>query len=110
VPNEWFFDSSTAGGPTLYLIPNATEGPPAEDVELVAVQLETLISIKGSKANPVTDVSISGITFRDAADITMKPWGVPSGGDCECLLIYSASVVGSVSGTGLRSKSCIATC
>ena len=43
--------------------------------------LETLISINGTKEAPVRDVTVQGITFRDAADITMNPWGVPSGGD-----------------------------
>ena len=61
---------------TLYLIPNATsaeeEQPPSGDY--VAVLLETLISINGTKAAPVKDVTIQGITFRDAADITMEPW------------------------------------
>jgi len=45
------------------------------------VLLETLISINGTKAEPVKGVTVQGITFRDAADITMNPWGVPSGGD-----------------------------
>jgi hypothetical protein len=74
--NEWFFDANAPGGPTLYLIPNVTSGPPPKGVELVAVQLDTLISINGTKAAPVKDVLISGITFRDAADVTMRPWGV----------------------------------
>jgi hypothetical protein len=47
----------------------------------VAVQLETLISINGTMQSPVKDIVVQGITFRDAADITMQPWGVPSGGD-----------------------------
>ena len=74
--NEWFLDAAKE---TLYLIPNATAGPPAE--QYVAVVLETLISVNGTKAAPVKDITIQGITFRDAADITMRPWGVPSGGD-----------------------------
>ena len=48
---------------------------------LVAVQLDTLINMNASKAAPITGVRIAGINFRDAADVTMKPWGVPSGGD-----------------------------
>jgi len=89
-PNEWFFNATTQ---QLYLIPNATvpdhaagvrhaasHAPPA-DTTLVAVLLETLISINGTKADPVKGVTVQGITFRDAADITMNPWGVPSGGD-----------------------------
>ena len=85
-PNEWFFDE-TAG--KLYLIPNATDpdggaeavAPPPADEKYIAVVLETLISINGTKAAPVKDITVQGITFRDAADITMEPWAVPSGGD-----------------------------
>lgn len=81
--NEWFFDANAKAGPTLYLIPNTTDHtqPPPSSTHLVAVQLETLIAIKGTKETPVKNVQVSGIIFRDAADITMKPWGVPSGGD-----------------------------
>ena len=57
------------------------EAPPPTDETYVAVLLETLISINGTKAEPVKGVTVQGITFRDAADITMNPWGVPSGGD-----------------------------
>eukprot|EP01043_Picozoa_sp_COSAG02_P029998 COSAG02_NODE_1894_length_10475_cov_10.204125_10_plen_98_part_00 len=68
-----FYDTEKS---TLYLIPNATaaeaEKPPAGDY--IAVLLETLISINGTKDMPVKDVTIQGITFRDAADITMEPW------------------------------------
>ena len=64
----------------LDLIPNATDGGPPT-AQYVAVVLETLISINGTKAAPVTDITVQGITFRDAADITMEPWAVPSGGD-----------------------------
>jgi len=78
-PNEWFFDTKER---KLYLIPNTTTaGPPPADMQYVAVVLETLISINGTKAMPVRNVTVQGITFRDAADITMRPWGVPSGGD-----------------------------
>jgi hypothetical protein len=48
--------------------------PPPQDEKYVAVLLETLVSINGTKAAPVKDVTVQGITFRDAADITMNPW------------------------------------
>jgi len=77
--NEWFFDSKES---KLYMIPNVTGStPPGADLEFVAVQLETLISINGTMQSPVKDIVVQGITFRDAADITMQPWRVPSGGD-----------------------------
>lgn len=95
IPNEWFHDPATG---KLYLIPNASlpdpesgippsTKPPPADTSYVAVLLETLISINGTRAcaacplEPARDITIQGITFRDAADITMNPWGVPSGGD-----------------------------
>lgn len=74
--NEYFYDAATQ---TLYLIPNSTDTDgrdTAPHATYVAVVLETLIAINGTKESPVTDVTIQGITFRDAADITMKPWGV----------------------------------
>eukprot|EP01043_Picozoa_sp_COSAG02_P002412 COSAG02_NODE_55_length_43887_cov_30.660364_33_plen_712_part_00 len=76
--NEWFFDPAEH---KLYLIPNATSGAPPPSTEYIAVQLETLISMNGTKAAPVEDITIQGLVFRDAADITMNEWGVPSGGD-----------------------------
>jgi hypothetical protein len=75
-PNEWFVDQSRN---KLYLIPNSTDGAAPRE-EYVAVTLETLISINGTKDAPVKGITVQGITFRDAADITMEPWGVPSGG------------------------------
>ena len=79
-PNEWFYDEDLE---TLYLIPNATAGGDkhAPTETYVAVLLDTLVSINSTAESPVTDVTVQGILFRDAADITMRPWGVPSGGD-----------------------------
>lgn len=71
--NEWYLDKDKA---TLYLIPNASHSGAAPSEDYVAVVLETLISINGTKAAPVRDIVVQGITFRDAADITMNPWGV----------------------------------
>ena len=81
--NEWFYDPAKE---TLYLIPNATSGSATEEAaapteDYVAVLLQTLVSINGTKASPVKDITVQGITFRDGADVTMEPWGVPSGGD-----------------------------
>lgn len=74
--NEWFFDAASR---KLYLWPNNTDSAPTE--QYVATKLKTLVSINGTMASPVRDVTIQGLSFRDAADITMVPWGVPSGGD-----------------------------
>ena len=48
---------------------------------LVAGKLQTLISINSTMSDPIKNITIQGLTFRDAADTTMEPWGVPSGGD-----------------------------
>lgn len=78
-PNEWFFNTSTR---ELFLWPNGTANatsPPS--LSYVAVRLQTLISINATKDAPARDITIQGLSFRDAADVTMEPWGVPSGGD-----------------------------
>jgi hypothetical protein len=36
----------------------------------------------GSRKQPVTDVTVRGLGFRDSRYTYMEPWGVPSGGDC----------------------------
>ena len=59
--NEWFFDPAEH---KLYLIPNATAGAPPASTEYIAVQLETLISINGTKAAPVKDITIQDKLHR----------------------------------------------
>ena len=84
-PNEFFFDSATS---ELYLWYNATAGtaPPA-DLEVEATNLQDYIQILGSPPTrggervPVTDVTIRGLTIRDAAATYLEPHGMPSGGD-----------------------------
>eukprot|EP01043_Picozoa_sp_COSAG02_P023898 COSAG02_NODE_1290_length_13442_cov_6.479125_7_plen_555_part_00 len=74
--NEYHFDKRTR---VLRVKPNSTmEWPPKM---LVATKLQTLVKLNGSQDAPVTDVSFSGIGWRDAAYTFMERWGVPSGGD-----------------------------
>lgn len=84
-PNEYYLETATN---TLYYWPNATNteeaapnSPPSKDVTLVATQLKTLIAMNATMSQPIKDITLEGITFRDAADIAMEPWAVPSGGD-----------------------------
>jgi hypothetical protein len=82
--NEYFYDEETH---KLYMIPNTTTsvysatGPPDPEIQLVAGKLQTLISLNSTMADPIKNITFQGLKFRDAADTTMEPWGVPSGGD-----------------------------
>ena len=42
---------------------------------------KTLFNISGTQAAPVTDVTLRGLAFRDAALTWLDPHGLPSGGD-----------------------------
>jgi hypothetical protein len=61
-PNEYYFSPEAQ---QLYLYYNGTGSPPP-DSELVATQLQTYISIEGTLAAPVQNITIQGIAFRDA--------------------------------------------
>ena len=77
--NEWFYDEESK---TLYFFYNATSGTePPSDTLYVVTQLKTLIYINGSMADPVEDIIIRGVGFRDTAYTYMDPHGMPSGGD-----------------------------
>jgi len=49
--------------------------------DVIATKLQTLFSIRGTQLNPVQNISILGIGFRDAAKTYMEQWAAPSGGD-----------------------------
>ena len=72
--DEWHFDNDTK---ILSYAHNGT-GPPPEDWQFVAPDLATLISVVGTKEEPVEDVTIRGLGFRDASITYMDAWGVPS--------------------------------
>jgi hypothetical protein len=97
-PREWFYEANTS---KLYYFQNASEAkaPPAAGFTVPTVQV--LFNISGTQATPVSGVTITGLTFRDAAPTFMEPHGMPSGGDW-CLQKSGAiTVVGTV-GTVLR--------
>lgn len=82
VPGEWFFNRTSR---QLFFRPNASSidslfAEPAGASYTIPV-LKTLVSIVGSQAKPVRNVTIRGVGFRDAASTFMDAWGVPSGGD-----------------------------
>ena len=66
----------------LYVVSNSTATPPA-GVEWVAVPAanHTLMTVRGSRAKPVANLTLHGLGLRDTAWTMMQPHGVPSGGD-----------------------------
>ena len=74
-PTEYYLDSADS---RLYLWPNATEMGVAP---LVMSRLETLVEMRGSQAEPVANVTVSNLRFRDSAPTYMSDWSPPSGGD-----------------------------
>jgi len=78
--DEYFFDPSDN---TLTVFYNASDtaagdpfAPPPADLVLMAPQLEIFFNITGA-----SDVTLSGLGFRDQRAAMMDPWLVPSGGD-----------------------------
>jgi hypothetical protein len=76
VAEEFYFDPDTH---TLYLAYNGTGTPPADG--WVVPTLKQLLRVVGTQQQPVTDVSLLGLSFRDAAYTYLDEWGIPSGGD-----------------------------
>lgn len=85
-PGEWYFDQDTQ---ELYLWYNESSGtpPPSSPVSpgapsaIVATLVKQLVVANASQSNPLKDVTIRGIEFRDTAYTYMDPHGMPSGGD-----------------------------
>ena len=76
-PGEYYFDRRSG---KLYLFYNGT-GPPPPELEVVATQLKVLVNASGERWQPLSGLSVEGITFRASAYTYMEPHGVPSGGD-----------------------------
>eukprot|EP00730_Choanoeca_flexa_P018055 TRINITY_DN8757_c0_g1_i1.p1 TRINITY_DN8757_c0_g1~~TRINITY_DN8757_c0_g1_i1.p1 ORF type:complete len:906 (+),score=246.00 TRINITY_DN8757_c0_g1_i1:1-2718(+) len=75
--NEYYFDEAKQ---LLYYFHNGT-GSPDPDAEVVAPQLISLFNLTGDRFQPVSDVTIRGLTLTQARYTYMHPHGVPSGGD-----------------------------
>ena len=88
-PNEYYYAQQTG---RLFFYYNGTGKPKGE---LVATKLQTLIEFKGSQAEPIVNVTLSGLHFRDAAETGMEPHGVPSCGDWALQRMAAVFVEGS---------------
>lgn len=63
----------------LYYFFNNTK--PTGKEEWVATKTRVLFNLTGTKEEPVTDVTIKGVTMRDTRITYLDPHGMPSGGD-----------------------------
>ena len=87
-PLEYFFDEEQQ---QLLFVPNGTSDTSRlQDMEFVTTNLKVLFDIQGTESNPVQDISISGLVFKDAVHTYLDPHGTPSGGDWA--LQYSAAI------------------
>jgi hypothetical protein len=73
-PCEWYVDVTTG---TLYLYANDTTTPK----NVVVPILESLIEIRGDMSTPITNITISGLTFKHSTSTFLSTYEVPSGGD-----------------------------
>eukprot|EP00035_Acanthoeca_spectabilis_P019901 m.430160 g.430160 ORF g.430160 m.430160 type:complete len:990 (+) comp17121_c0_seq1:2833-5802(+) len=79
-PGEHYIDTKQ-DPPMLYYAANTTSGPPPSNFDAAVPMLKILLRVNETQANPVKNLVISNVNFRDAAPTYMDPHGVPSGGD-----------------------------
>jgi hypothetical protein len=89
---DYKIDSETTRSKTADLDKGAAVDlvPPAADA-LVAVKGKVLLSVTGSQQQPAHNITLLGLTFRDAAPTFLDPHDLPSQGDWG--LVHSAAVV-----------------
>ena len=73
---EWYLNISAR---TLTIAFNGSDA--AGNETLVAAQIAELVRATGSRASPVTDVVLNGLTFAHTLMDAFLPFTVPSGGD-----------------------------
>ena len=61
---QYFFDEAAG---KLYYFQNASEAKVPDNAGFVSAEVKVLVNISGSQGQPVEDITISGITFRDTA-------------------------------------------
>ena len=65
----------------LYYAVNATTGPPPAKLTLEIPVLMSLLVANATQAEPIKNLTLRNLGFRDTAPTYMEPHGVPSGGD-----------------------------
>jgi hypothetical protein len=75
-PGEWFVDPSSK---QLFYVANGTAPPPADG--WIASQVDNIITLAGTPAAPVSNVTLAGLTFAHTAPTFLSPFTSPSGGD-----------------------------
>ena len=73
---EWWVDAAAR---VLFYCANGTAPPPAAG--WVAGQLDNLVTLAGTAAEPVEGVAIEGLTFEFSEPTFLRPFTVASGGD-----------------------------
>ena len=78
-PGEYFINPATR---EVLFFANGTAGTPPQPGDVAVASLEVLVSITGTSSNPVSNVTLSGITFTGTHTTYLsKPFRAPSGGD-----------------------------
>lgn len=91
-PREFYFE---AGSQRLFYFHNATPGtPPPSSWAFEVPLLPVLISVSGSPAVPVANVTLQGLTFTGAAASFLMPHGIPAGGDWGVARVGALTVEG----------------
>ena len=79
MPNEYFYNESTN---TLYYYYNSTDNSSIpSNTSFIGTNLNILFNITGTQSNPVKNITIRGLTFRDTRYTFLDSHGLPSGGD-----------------------------
>eukprot|EP01052_Picozoa_sp_SAG31_P035058 SAG31_NODE_4182_length_3495_cov_1.750294_2_plen_121_part_00 len=78
---EWFYSKAQR---VLYYKPSSNWTDPLAQLdaaEFVAIEADArvLVNVSGSQAEPVRDLTIRGLTFRDTAVSYFEPHALPSG-------------------------------
>ena len=79
VVGEWHYNASLGSEGTLTVAFNGTAHDGSET--LIAAQLAELLRITGTRAAPVRNVTLAGLTFAHTLTDFFLPYTVPSGGD-----------------------------